>query len=187
MNYEKIDEQRLIAACKRNKPWAQKMLYEQYAPTMLSLCARYVNDYETAKDLLQDGFIKVFSKIHTYSGQGAFGGWVRRVFVTTALEFLRNNANMKWHVSIDTYEQPIEDTDTHIVDQLSADDIHTCIAELPGGFRTVFNLYAIEGYSHAEIAGMLNIKESTSRSQYARAKQILQQNMQILMLKGKNL
>lgn len=177
MSSERIDEKDIIAACKRNLPWAQKMLYERYAPAMLSLCVRYVTDRETARDILQDGFVKLFSKIDTYAATGSFGGWARRIFVTTALEHLRNNEALKWHVSLDEYDLRIKDTDNTLLEKLSADELLECIAALPGGYRTVFNLYAIEGYSHAEIATILHIKESTSRSQFARARQVLQQTV----------
>jgi len=158
------DEQQLIAGCKEGKPWAQKQVFELYASAMLSVCVRYVNERETARDLLQDGFIKVFTKIDSYSGNGAFAGWIRRIFVTTALE----------------YDNYLENNDESILAKISADDLMSLISQLSDGYRTVFNLYAIEGYSHAEIAEMLNISEVTSRSQFMRARKILQQNIQSL-------
>lgn len=175
------EEQELIAACKRKEMWAQKKLYEQYASTMMGICIRYVSDRETARDLLQDGFIKVFTKIDTYSGLGSFEGWLRKVFITTALEYLRSSKLVFDNKDIEQYANTIENYDVTVIEKLSADDLMGCIAELPDGFRTVFNLYAIEGYSHAEIAGMLRIKEGTSRSQFARARQILQEKVQKLM------
>jgi len=169
------EEHNLIAGCKREEMWARRELYERYAGAMLSLCARYVGDRDTARDVLQDGFYKVFTKIGDYSGKGSFEGWMRRVFVTTALEQLRK----KHFLPISgEYEESIEDTGISAFEKLSADDLHRCIAGLPDGFRTVFNLYAIEGYSHAEIAEMLNIKEVTSRSQFMRARQILQKKVE---------
>ncbi len=180
-----MTEEQLIAACRHNKPWAQKMLYEQYAPSMFSLCMRYAGNKETAKDLLQEGFIRIFTKLHTYTGSGPLGGWIRRIFVTTSLEYLRNNEALKWQVSFDDYGQEIESNDTEVLKKLSADDLLECIAELPNGFRAVFNLYAIEGYSHAEIGEMLQIKESTSRSQYTRARQLLKEQVEILLSKEK--
>ncbi|MDD4967835.1 MAG: sigma-70 family RNA polymerase sigma factor [Paludibacter sp.] len=172
------DEEQLIAGCKDGKARAQKEIFEQYASAMLSVCVRYVNDRETAKDILQEGFIKLYTKIDTYSGIGSFAGWVRRIFVTTALEYLREHDALKQSMSIDDYSNSIIDNDTTVLDKISADDLLGCIARLPDGYRTVFNLYAIEGYSHTEIGDMLGISESTSRSQFMRARKILQKNVQ---------
>jgi len=146
----------------------------------MSVCVRYVPDRETARDLLQDGFVKLFTKIDTYSSVGSFAGWMRRIFVTTALEHLRRNDALKQSLDIDEYDNYIENVDVTVLDKISADDLMRCIGELPHGFRTVFNLYAIEGYSHAEIAKELNISEATSRSQFMRARKILQKNVQTL-------
>ena len=175
------DEENLIAGCIEGKPRAQKELFEQYASVMLSVCVRYVNDRETAKDILQDGFIKIYSKIDTYSGTGSFAGWIRRIFVTTALEYLRQNDALKQSASIEEYSNSIVDEKITVLDKISADDLLDCISRLPEGYRTVFNLYAIEGYSHSEIAGMIGISEITSRSQYMRARNILQKNVQLLI------
>jgi len=171
------DEQRLIAGCIDGKPWAQKQVYELHASAMLSVCVRYVNNRETARDLLQEGFIKVFTKTHTYSGTGSFAGWIRRIFVTTALEYLRQNDALKQSESIDDYNHSIEDVDVSVLENISANDLMQCISELPDGYRTVFNLYAIEGYSHAEIGNILNINENTSRSQFMRARKLLQKTV----------
>ena len=171
------DEQRLITGCKKGEPWAQKQVYELYASAMFSVCARYVNDRETARDLLQDGFIKIFTKADSYSGTGSFAGWIRRIFVTTALEYLRQNKSLMENASLDENFHSIENEDVSILDKISADDLMNCVSCLSPGYRTVFNLYALEGYSHAEIAGMLNISENTSRSQFMRARKILQEKV----------
>ena len=172
------DEEQLIAGCKEGKPWAQKEIFERYSGVMLSVCVRYVTDRETARDILQDGFIKLYTKIDTFSGSGSFAGWVRRIFVTTSLEYLRQNDALKQRASIEEYGNSIPDNEITVLDKISADDLMECIAKLPDGYRTVFNLYAIEGYSHTEIAEMLGINESTSRSQFMRARKILQTNVQ---------
>lgn len=169
---------------RRMQAWrsiARKELYELYAPAMMSVCARYVHDRETARDLLQDGFIKVFTKIQTYSATGPFGAWLRRVFVTTALEYLRKYDALRSSAPIDEYGEQVEDVDASVLDRLSADDLLECISRLPTGYRTVFNLYAIEGYTHKEIAAMLHIQEITSRSQFARARKALQEMVQSLI------
>ena len=175
------DEKQLIAGCKEGKAWAQREIFERYASVMLSVCVRYVTDRETARDLLQDGFIKLYTKIDTYSGTGSFEGWIRRIFATTALEYLRQNDALNHGLDIEQYSNLITDTDPTVLDKISANDLMECIARLPDGYRTVFNLYAIEGYSHAEIAEMLTISESTSRSQFMRARNILQKNVQRLI------
>ena len=175
------EEQRMITACINGKSWAQKQVYELYASAMLSVCVRYVTDRETARDILQDGFVKVFTKIDTYSGAGSFAGWIRRIFVTTALEFLRQNDALKQSESIDEHNYTIEDVNVSTLDKISANDLMTCISELPNGYRTVFNLYANEGYSHAEIATILHISENTSRSQFMRARKMLQKTVQSLI------
>ena len=175
------DEEQLIAGCKEGKPWAQKEIFERYSGVMLSVCVRYVTDRETARDILKDGFIKLYTKIDTFSGSGSFAGWVRRIFVTTSLEYLRQNDALKQRASIEEYGNSIPDNDATVLDKISADDLMECIAKLPDGYRTVFNLYAIEGYSHPEIAEMLGINESTSRSQFMRARKILQTNVHSLI------
>ena len=183
MTNERItDEQQLITGCKEGKSWAQKAIYDRYAAAMMSVCVRYVTDRETARDLLQEGFIKLFTKIDSFTGAGAFGGWVRRIFVTTSLEYLRQNDTLKQSASIEEYGNYIENDDVTVLQKISADDLMACVAQLSDGYRTVFNLYAIEGYSHAEIAEMLGISEVTSRSQFMRARKILQKN--VLSLHG---
>ena len=172
-----MDEIQLIKGCKENKPKAQKELYETYARKMMAVCLRYTNDRESAQDLLQDGFIKVFTAIGTYSGNGSFEGWMRKIFVNTALEYLRKNDILRETVDIaspDTLKEP----DYSALEKISADELMELVRELPTGFRTVFNMFAIEGYSHKEIAEALGINESTSRSQFTRAKKLLQKKLE---------
>ncbi len=140
---------------------------------MMSVCLRYADNREMAEDFLQDGFIKVFSSIRSYSYEGSFEGWMRRIFVNTALEALRKNDLLRNGVELNALE-PQQEADYSAVEKISADELMELIAQLPPGFRTVFNMFAIEGYSHREIAETLNINESTSRSQYTRAKRLLQ-------------
>jgi RNA polymerase sigma-70 factor (ECF subfamily) len=181
MDSKVLKLENLIAGCKRKDTLARKKLYEMYAPAMLGICIRYVTERESAKDVLQEGFIKIFMKIDDYSGSGSFEAWMKTVFVTTSLEYLRKTKTWRLNVSLDDCEETFMDNfDISISAKLSADEILRCINELPTGFRTVFNLYAIEGYSHAEIAQMLHIKEASSRSQLARARQMLQVRIQKL-------
>lgn len=174
--YKGGEEAQLINDCKNGNASAQKFLYEQYSRKMMSVCMRYVNNYDTARDLMHDGFIKVFTHIDSFGFEGSFEGWLRRIFVTTSLEFLRKNDVLKESYDI-SMSYDIQEQSETILEQISAKELHDIIASLPSGFRTVFNLYAIEGYSHKEIGDMLKIAESTSRSQFARARILLQQKM----------
>jgi len=176
-----MNEQQTIAACVQGESWARKAIYETYAPTMMSLCIRYVGNKETARDLLQDGFIKVFTRIHTYSSKGAFAGWIYRIFVTTALEYLRKTDALKSAADITDYDQQLKDVDASVLDKLSADELMECVKKLPPGYRIVFNLYAIEGYAHQEIADMLGISVTTSKTQFMRARNALQKSVELLM------
>jgi RNA polymerase sigma-70 factor (ECF subfamily) len=176
-----MDEQ-LIKECIKKDIRAQRQLYEKYAPLMMSVCIRYVKDKDIAQNLLQDGFIKLFDKIHTYSGLGSFVGWMKKIFVNIALEHLRHNDILRYTTSID-HAFNIESEEESPIDKISADELMKCITELPSGFRIVFNMFAIEGYSHAEIAEHLGIQEGTSRSQYARARTLLQQKILKLLKK----
>ena len=175
-----MSEQQIIDGCLEGHSWAQKTLYESYAPMMMSVCIRYVKNREVAQDVLQEGFVKVFTKMNTYTGSGRFGGWMRRIFVVTALEYLRNNKHLQFQTNIEDHEESIASSDPSILKHLSTDYLFKCITELPDGYRTIFNLFVIEGYSHKEIATMLNIEESTSRSQYLRARKALQLSIESL-------
>ena len=169
-----MEERQLIEGCIRGESWARKMMYELHAPAMMSVCQRYVCSRETARDLLHDGFVKLFTKIGDYSGTGSFNGWMRKIFVTIALEHLRRNKVLQYNGDIEEFEYCDEEPDISLFEQLSADDLFECVAKLPNKSRTVFNMYAIEKFTHMEIARELKISENTSRSQYARARQLLQ-------------
>ena len=173
-----MNEQQLIGECSKGNIRAQKALYEHYAPLMMSICVRYVRDRDTAKDILQEGFIKVFTKIDSYSSTGVPGAWMRRIFVNTALEYLRNNKQLSFNTSIDDSKAVVLQSDCTIIENISADHLTECIAGLPDGYRTIFNLFAVEGYSHKEISQMLRIEEGTSRSQYQRARKALQKMLE---------
>lgn len=171
-----MDELQLIAGCKEQKREAQKMLYEKYARIMYGICLRYAPDADFAQDLLQDGFIKVFSNIGSFQEKGSFEGWMKRIFINLALENLRKRKSII-QPSDDIQNLPdIVDTSTEDdqMYRISEKELLRMIQELPRGYSAVFNLYAIEEYSHKEIAGMLGISEGTSRSQYVRARQLLQ-------------
>ena len=166
-------EKQLIEGCKRGDRKAQKELYEMYSRKMMGVCLRYIGDRETARDLLQDGFIKVFTSIDSYSGNGSFEGWIRKIFVNCALEYLRKSDVLREAVGFDLSIDQIGFDDL-IISEISASELLKLVQDLPNSLRAVFNLFAIEGYSHKEVAKMMDISESTSRSQYVRAKQLLQ-------------
>lgn len=171
-----MDEQQLIEGCINRNRLAQRELYEHYSRRMLAVCLRYVNDMETAKDLLQDGFVKVFTSLDSYSGIGSFEGWMRKIFVNCALEYLRKSDVLRESSGLDNLPK-LSQPDSSVISNMSAAELMNIIKQLPAGFRTVFNLFAIEGYSHKEIGDMLGITESTSRSQYTRARQLLQKRI----------
>lgn len=150
-----------------------------YSRKMMGVCLRYVNERETARDLLQDGFVKVFTSIDSYSGVGSFEGWMRKIFVNCALEYLRRSDVLREAADLENTAELVQ-PDSSAISDLSAAELMKMIQELPAGFRTIFNMFAIEGYSHREISEMLNITESTSRSQFTRARQMLQRRINAL-------
>jgi RNA polymerase sigma-70 factor (ECF subfamily) len=171
-----MDEKQLIAGCLHGDRNCQKKLYDVYSRKMMGVCLRYAGDWETARDLLQDGFVRVFTSLDSYAGTGSFEGWMRTVFVNGALEYLRKRDVLRNAVEIETMYDLPDETET-AVSNISADELMKTVQSLPEGFRAVFNMFAIEGYSHREIAEILHITESTSRSQYTRARKWLQERI----------
>ncbi|RYF37734.1 MAG: sigma-70 family RNA polymerase sigma factor [Chitinophagaceae bacterium] len=168
-----MTEEAILSGCLQNDAGAQRELYSRYSPKMLSVCYRFAHNREDAEDMLQEGFIKVFSQVHTFQNKGAFEGWVRRIMVHTCINHLKKNK--KFNESVDLiHANGMQVREESVPSIVQAKQIVECIRLLPLGYRTVLNLYAIEGYSHKEIAGMLDVEESTSRSQYTRAKQMLE-------------
>jgi RNA polymerase sigma-70 factor (ECF subfamily) len=153
----------------------QELLYQRFAPKMYAVCLRYANNPDDARDLLQEGFIKVYRNLDKFRKEGSFEGWVRRVFVNTAIEHYRRKVNMN-SIS-EREERTAEEGAFNALDHLAEKDIIQLVQELSPGYRTVFNMYVIEGYSHKEIGEMLGISEGTSKSQLARAKGILQKRV----------
>ena len=172
-----MTEKQLIRRCQQGDSKALKTLYERYADKMLGVCFRYVNDRDTARDLLHDGFVTIITKIGDFRGEGSFEGWIRRIFVTTSLGYLRKNHNLADPRQVDTMFD-LNGKEASAIESMSAEELLKTIGKMPEGYRTVLNLYAIEGYSHREIAEMLHISENTSRSQYARAKTYLHKELQ---------
>jgi RNA polymerase sigma factor (sigma-70 family) len=172
-----MDEKQLLKDCLKGDEIAQKHFYEQYAPKMFGVCLRYAKDKSTAEDYLQEAFVKVFTKLKSYRSEGSLEGWIRRVVVNCCLEQLRKSDILKYSVELN-YAHQITDADANISEQIHATQLLEHIRSLPPGFRTVFNLFAIEGYSHKEIAKLLQISEGTSKSQYARARVWLQHKLE---------
>ena len=167
---------RLLKACIQGDRKAQRKIYEQLAPKMFPVCLRYMNNREMAEDVMQDGFVTLFSKLDSYSGTGSFEGWARKIFVNTALMQLRRNDVLKESDNLDD-AWDIGSPDPSPIQEIGYKELLELIEELPPGFRTVFNMYVIEGYSHKEIADELGISENTSRSQLQRARVILQRKI----------
>src|SRR5665213_2766967 len=159
-----VNYRQLLKDCLKRKPEAQKMLYKHFAPTMLGVCFRYTKSMNDAEEVLQIGFIKVFDRLRQFNEEGELAGWIRKIMVNTALNYLKTNQRYRYDLSF-------EDTPLHLVTtedpemNLRVKELAELIRQLPTGFQTIFNLYAVEGYKHKEIAAMLGINEGTSRSQ----------------------
>ncbi len=163
----------MLQGCLKNIASTQEALYNRFSPRMLGVCYRFARNREDAEDMMQEGFIKVFSQIHQFRGQGALEGWIRRIIVHTCINILKKNK--KFSDSVDLFHaSTMHLNENNIPSLLQAKQVVECIRLLPLGYKTVLNLYAIEGYSHREIASILDIEESTSRSQYTRAKSMLE-------------
>lgn len=167
--------QALIQGCIKQQPQAQRELYNRFAPNLMGVCYRYARDQANAEDILQEAFIKIFQKMKNYSDKGSLEGWLRRIVVNTAIDHIRKEKHYLKQMEIN--EAVTHEVQESVLDQLEVEFLHTIIQELPPGYRLVFNLYAIEGYSHAEIGEKLKITESTSRSQYTRARALLKKQI----------
>ncbi len=168
----------LVRDCIKNSALAQEKMYEKLSSRMFPVCLRYIGEREKAKDVMHDGFITLFAKLSDFRGEGSFEGWARRIFVTACLMYLRKNDVLRNTEQIDG-TVPVADIrlDPKETEKLDVQLLMGIIAEMPAGFRTVFNLYAIEGFSHKEIAKMLNMSEGGSRSQLSRARVWLQNRL----------
>lgn len=178
-----ITIQELIRRCKASEPKAQELLYKQFSGKMLGVCMRYATDKMEAEDMLQNGFIKVFQKIGDYRDEGSFEGWIRRIMVHSAIEYYRKHHKTMQLVDIDESVAEVMVTPA-VSANLHAQDLMALIQQLSPGYRMIFNLYAIEGYSHKEIAELAGISEGASKSQLSRARGILKQ--QIEKMEAKN-
>ncbi len=168
-----MTEEQMLAGSIKNNASAQEAFYHRFSPKMLGVCYRFAKNREDAEDMLQEGFIKIFTQLYQYRNEGSLEGWIRRIIVHTCINFLKKNK--KFNESVDIiHANGIYIKEDMIPSIMQAKQVVECIRILPLGYRTVLNLYALEGYSHKEISQMLEIEESTSRSQYTRAKAMLE-------------
>lgn len=174
-NNRRVTEQALIQACIRQERKAQKMLYEQYAPLVMGICRRYLKSEEDAEDTLVETMYKVLAKLAEFKSEGSFEGWIRRIAVNECLMSLRKNQRMSFSEDLQDFDMPTAAT---VTEQLNMEEILHALDSLPAGYRTVFNLYAVEGYKHREIADMMGISINTSKSQFALAKERMQAILQ---------
>jgi len=167
-----MNQKELVRECLRETLSAQRQLYEQFAGPMLGVCYRYTKSIADAEDVLQEGFIKVFKNLRQFKAEGELGAWIRRIMVTTAINYLKKNARYQRELVFPDESLHAVSTDNPEI-QLEAKELAALIRQLPPGYQTIFNLHAVEGYTHVQIGAMLGIQEGTSRSQYARARALL--------------
>lgn len=177
-------ENDLIQGCINGDRNMQELLYKRFAPKMYGVCLRYAGNTDDANDLLQEGFIKVYKNLAKFRSEGSFEGWIRRIFVNTSIEHFRKK--VKTYNVTEAQENTLEDPDLTILDTLAEKDIIALVNELSPGYKTVFNMHVIEGYSHKDIADMLGITEGTSKSQLARAKGVLKKSLEKKLNKTHN-
>ncbi len=167
-----MDQYRLVKECLKGKPQAQRQLYDQYASVMLGVCYRYTRSMRDAEDVLQEGFIKVYNHLGQFKHEGDLGAWIRRIMVNTALNYLKKNRRYQEEMYFtEEYLHPVVEEDPAV--RMHAKELADLIRQLPQGYQVIFNLHAVEGYTHVEIGEMLGISDGTSRSQYARARNLL--------------
>lgn len=167
-----MDDCRLVKECLKEKAAAQREFYNRFAPSMLAVCYRYTKSVADAEDVLQEGFVKAFKNLSQYRHAGELGGWLRRIMVTTAINFLKRNSRYQAELVFgDEHLHAVSSYQPEV--NLEARELADLIRQLPAGYQTIFNLHAVEGYSHVEIGSLLGIQEGTSRSQYARARGLL--------------
>lgn len=169
--------EKVILGSQKGKRKSQVQLYQKYAPMLLAVCLRYVADKSEAEDILQEGFLKIFKSIKGYTGQGNFEGWMRKIMVNTAITHFNREKKHYYHEEVEEQVDLESDINLSPDKEYDAKELLTLLTKMPEGYRLIFNLYAIEGYKHREIADQLNIEESTSKSQYLRAKKWLIKEM----------
>lgn len=175
-----MSDLQIIEGCSRHDRRAQKVLYDKYSRFLLGICLRYVADKAEAEDILQESLLKIFFNIKEYSGTGSFTGWLRKIAVNTAITHYHKNLKFRYHLEIEEYVSVETGTESFEEDFFTAEELYQILNELPKGYRLIFNLYAVEGYKHKEIAEMLGIDVNTSKSQYSRAKSVIRKRLEEL-------
>ncbi len=171
-----LSEQELIKRCIAGDKKAQEQLYQRYSPKLWGVCLRFAKSQMAAEDIMQEGFIRIFGKLKQYTGEGSFEGWSRKILINTAINYYKKNINHNRELDIDeviTHNL----VEPRVIDKLSVKELMSVVQGLPDGYRMVFNLFVVEGYSHKEIGEQLGITENTSKSQLSRARQLLQEQI----------
>jgi RNA polymerase sigma factor (sigma-70 family) len=175
-----MSDRQIIEGCAKHQRKAQQVLYDKYSRFLLGVCLRYAGNKPEAEDILQDCFLRIYFNISEFSGKGSFIGWLRKVAVNTSITYYHRNFKYRYHVDIEEYISVESGIKSFEEDFISSDELYKVLNELPAGYRMVFNLYAIEGYKHKEIAEILGIDTNTSKSQYSRAKAVLRGKLEKL-------
>lgn len=173
-----MEEKELVKGCKAGDEKCRRFLYERYAPVLMGICLRYAKNEVEAEDLLHDAFLKIFTKLDSYRGEGSFEGWMKHIAVNTAINAYRKNKEERFAVDLEEIEGITPDVTISDSDPLTVKLLLQFIEELPPGYRTAFNLYEIDGYSHKEVAAMVGCSEVTARSQLYKAKCALKQKIE---------
>ena len=172
-----MSDQQIITGCAKHDRKAQQVLYDKYSRFLLGVCMRYATDKAEAEDILQDSFLKIYFNIKDFSGTGSFIGWLRKITVNTAITHYHKNLKFRYYVEIEEFTSAETGVTSFEEDFFTSDELFKVLNELPAGYRMVFNLYAVEGYKHKEIAEMLSIDTNTSKSQYSRAKAVIREKL----------
>ncbi len=170
----------IITGCTKHERKAQQLLYDKYSRLLLGICLRYASNKAEAEDILQDSFVKIYFNINFFSGTGSFIGWLKKVAVNTAITHYHKNLKYRYNVDIEEHVSVETSGTSFEEDFFTSDELYKVLNELPAGYRMVFNLYAVEGYKHKEIADMLGIDTNTSKSQYSRAKAVIREKLEKL-------
>lgn len=171
------DEKDIVAGCIKGKAAAQRMLYDRYSRLLLGVCNRYTSNIEEAEDVLQEGFVKIFLNMKEFKGDGSLLAWMRRIMINTAITHYHRMRKHWYHNDLEEVRETRLDEHVWEEAEFSNEELYKVIHQMPDGYRMVFNLYAVEGYKHREIAEILDIDENTSKSQYSRARRWLQERL----------
>jgi RNA polymerase sigma-70 factor (ECF subfamily) len=170
-------EKDIVAGCIEGRPSAQRMLFDKYSRLLLGVCNRYTQNIEEAEDVLQEGFVKIFLNIKEFKGEGSLVAWMRRIMINTAITHYHKMRKHRYHDDLEEISETRLEEHTWDETEFSKEELFKLIHQMPDGYRVVFNLYAVEGYKHREIADIMGIDENTSKSQYSRARRWLQERL----------